>query len=445
LQRLRLILLAIASVPLACTAPPDVRTVDRIAAATGGAAVVFSVAGEPVDAPESPEVLTMVEAVRLGVLHSPALQASLARVRQAMAQAEQSRLLPNPILSVVVRFPEAGGRVNVEASLAADVVSMLWRHRRMAGADQRLWAASADAVNTALDVVQSVQERFVAMQMLEAEHALLLKRRELVRVMRSIVQSRVDAGEAPRPELTSVDAELVEVETELLEKESAILDERLALARLLGRPTDEAKWTIEPWPLPELPDRSESQWIEAAMKHRPELAMRRWQLAALGSDAAVAGWPFGEESELSLEAERDGGDWSAGPGVSIPLPFFDWGQARRAEIEAQLAEVRHQLTEAQRQVVEDVRRALAGLAGARASLRKLDEELIPLLQRRQEQTEASYRAGETDITTLIQAEQQLRSAQLRRVDLQRRLALHHIRLVRVSGGVRAIDDVGKQP
>ena len=97
------------------------------------------------------------DAVERAMRHDPGLQAALARVRAALAEADQARLLPNPVLSVALRFPEAGaGKPVIEAGLAADLLSVLQQPGRIKAADHRLRAASAEALTTALDLLFEV-------------------------------------------------------------------------------------------------------------------------------------------------------------------------------------------------------------------------------------------------------------------------------------------------
>src|SRR5437588_4457377 len=56
-----------------------------------------------VDGPQSGQTLTAAAAIRLALAHDPRVQASLAKVRIAEAEANQARLLPNPILTIDVR------------------------------------------------------------------------------------------------------------------------------------------------------------------------------------------------------------------------------------------------------------------------------------------------------------------------------------------------------
>jgi hypothetical protein len=98
-------------------------------------AIAFRVDAVPSDESGDPETLTMEEAVRLAVTTDPGIQASLARVRIALADAKQSRLLPNPILNLAFRFPQGGAAPVFEASLAQDLISILRIPRQSSAAE----------------------------------------------------------------------------------------------------------------------------------------------------------------------------------------------------------------------------------------------------------------------------------------------------------------------
>src|SRR5205823_175149 len=59
----------------------------------------------PTNAPEiPPDTLTIVEASRLALLRDAQVQIAVAKLRVAEAAAKQSRLLPNPLINLDVRF-----------------------------------------------------------------------------------------------------------------------------------------------------------------------------------------------------------------------------------------------------------------------------------------------------------------------------------------------------
>jgi cobalt-zinc-cadmium efflux system outer membrane protein len=383
------------------------------------------------DAP--PQTLTLPAAVEKALTTNPQLQAALARVRSAQAEARQSRLLPNPVLSVAVRYPEGGGKPTVEAGLAADLLSLLQRPGRVSAADHRLRAASAEAVSTALDVLKEVQERYFAVQALDELTPVLEARRKLLDRLLDISRSRLRAGEGTQLDVTTLESQRVELDLEIAEKQLELREERLALARLLGQPSGAADWKLTPFNAARTPLVAERDWIALALERRPEIQARKWEVAALGGDLSAARFAAIEGGDAGIDAERDDG-WGVGPAVSSPLPIFDWGQARREKLRADRTEAMHKLTEERRRVVEEVRRAHAAYGVLTDALAQARDRLIPLMQKRLEQAEGQYLSGQADITALALAEQELQAARARRIELERRAFEALSRLQRAVGG-----------
>jgi outer membrane protein, heavy metal efflux system len=204
--------------------PPDVQTESSALNAVSthsGEPLVFRTIGDPIDVPTSQPAdrLTLDEAVRWSVLRSPTLQAALARVRIAQAEAQQSRLLPNPVLSVAVRFPEAGvGKPIIDAGLTADLISVLRRPGAITAADARLRAASAEAVTVALDIATQAQERFYAIQSLEASLAVLRERGGLLQRLLDLAESRLRIGEGTKLDVVTLQTQRVELDAEIADK-----------------------------------------------------------------------------------------------------------------------------------------------------------------------------------------------------------------------------------
>ena len=417
-------------------APPRDHADERIADATGvRGAVALRVEGGPVDEPAADaQTLALPDAVRSALYIDPRLQAALARLDAARADARQSRLLPNPVLSVVFRWPEGGGSPAVEASLAAEVVQLLTRPGAARAADDRLRAAAAAAVGAALDVVADVRERYAAVQASGELIAVLRDRLAILDRLLGITRGRLDAGEATRFDLLGLESQRLELLAEIDAQDLEQREQRLALSRLIGQPSGAADWGLAPWQPETARPLSERQWVEVALEHRPEVQVRRYEVAALSAELGLTRLSPFDGAEVSADAEREGGDWSLGPGVSLPLPLFDFGQARRRKARAALVEARHELNLSRRQVVEETRRAYAALASTGASVRLVRDELVPLMERRRALGEEQFNAGQLDVTGLLQAEEQLRAARTRLVELQRRHTEALVRLQRAAGG-----------
>jgi outer membrane protein TolC len=284
--------------------------------------------GEPVDAATTQPARTLLllsDAVQAALDHDPRLQAALARIRAAEADANQARLLPNPIINFDVKFPEGGGRPKIEGSLAEDLVAVLEMPRRSSAADKRLRAASADALTTALDVVADVQEHYASVQALTAQARLLGGRRQLLERLAKIAQARVSAGEAAAIEATTIEAQQLSLSQEIGQRKADEMDERLVLARLTGQPSCAADWDVSAWTTPATPAGDERRWVVTALTRRPELAAGKWELAALGDDVALASFATFEGTQIGVITERDS-QWMTGPSISGPIPLLDWGQ-----------------------------------------------------------------------------------------------------------------------
>jgi outer membrane protein, heavy metal efflux system len=432
----RTTLLAALAVLGACrSSAPRLEPELRIAEATGVASSLeLRVEGGPVDERDDFGArLALSTALRRGLETSPELQAALARVRIAVADADQARLLANPLLAVVLRFPEHGGRANVDAGASLELLSILERPRRCDAADARLRATVAEAVSTSLAIVAEVTEHYAAAQSLDELASILRERRSLLARLIELARARLAFGEASRLDVTTLEAQGVEIELEIAELDAERRETRLALAHRIGRPSDRAEWTLDG--RAELPDlgADETAWIAAAAESRPEIQARRWELAALGDEAALAGSALWNGAEFGVEAERDG-DWAIGPAATAPLPLFDSGSTRRARADAEVIGARHELVRVRRAVVEEVRRAFASYAAAKAGFERVRNELIPLQLQRREQVEAIYLAGQADVTAVLLAEQDLQAAQVKLVELERKAAVSLARLERAVGG-----------
>lgn len=403
--------------------------------------------GDSTDAVYPPQSeLTLQEAIRRAVLGDSRLQALLARVRIALADAEQARLLPNPILEIAYRIPTAAADPDeIEIGISADLVSLLTRPGRSRAADDRLRGSVADAVDRALDVVVSVRGRYAAVQAFEELIPALEVRRDLLRRLVTVAQERLDSGEGTRLDVTSLRTQEAELDLDLLDLAREKRDVRLELALLMGQPSGVATWSVERRPVAgPLPIEGEERWVDMALARRPDITSLRWELEALKEEAQLAGVTILEGGSAGISAEKAEG-WSIGPALSIPIPLFDFGSTRRARAEAVLIEAQHRLHEARRLAVSEVRRAYASNVALQRSVERLRDVVLPLQRQRREEIEAIYLGGQTDITTLIIVEQDLRLSQVKLVELEQRAAIARAVLERAVGGPTAAVQVASEP
>ncbi|MCC6579256.1 MAG: TolC family protein [Phycisphaeraceae bacterium] len=435
--------LSLSAVALAagCSLNPRWPDPEAEAARLAGQAAIIKVdeTGGVLDAPAFDAAqLGYAQAIRESLTHAPAIQAALARVRQAYAAAEQERLLPNPVLTVALKLPVGGGSPTVEPGLAAELMNLLLMPGRVDAADHRLRAAGAEALAVTLDVLAQVQRCYIQVQALDASMPVLEERRRLTERMLDIARSRLQGGEGTRLDVTTLEAQRIEMDEEIAEQELARQEARLELARLIGRPGGGIDWLLDAQGESAATPGDEKTWLRAALEHRPEIAVKTWELKALGVDLRQTRWSLLEDAGVGVEAEgtarSDADDWQVGPAWSVPLPLFDWGQARRDLLRARRLETSHQRNQIRREVIEEVRRAYAACEASRKACQRVGGLLIPLLERRRREAESQYQAGQCDVMALILADQDLQTARMKLIELHRRAAESFVRLRRAAGG-----------
>jgi outer membrane protein TolC len=418
------------------TVPPGHDTARQIQSASGLAtAIAFHTDSLPLNAAKASNTLTLSEAIEGALRQSAELQIALAEVRVAQAEAHQSRLLPNPVLDIALRFPEGGGSTIVETSVSADLVKVLQMPRRISASDAALRAASARAVTIALDAIAKTQRGYFTVHALRSEVELITQRTSHLTELLAIAQARLKAGEITQLDVTTLKAEQAVAAIDLRDRKLQLDLEELALARLLGQPGGTTDWSLAT-PLPAIPTTGdESGNITRALRTRPEIQAERWQLASLKDHRALARLAWLKGAAAGLDAERDS-DWSLGPSVDVPLPLFDWGQAQRAKARAQAIAARHRLTKTLRQIVQEVRQAQVSLAQLGVIVRQAREELVPLQTERVRLARAVYEAGQSDITPMRLAELDLLEARRKLLQLELRTALASTQLERSMGGAK---------
>lgn len=377
--------------------------------------------------------LTLARALRLAVQHDPRIQAAIAAVRAAEADALQIRLMPNPILTASVRFREAGGDPVYDIGLAGDLLWLLQRPRKVSAADAHLRASVSDAIESLLDVLEEVQEAYNNSQGIEEELQALKERQQLTARLLKLGEARLKAGEAAGIDVIALQTQQLQSEVDVEEKLQEQTEAALNLARLIGQPSAALTFRLAPRTALSPITGPESQWIDAALRSRPDLRAKRWELAALGDERALTELAWIEGTQVGPQAEWDQ-DWTVGPGITMPLPIFDWGQAKNAKASAELMQARHQMTQLQRQAIQEVRTQYLAYSASLSTLAKTRQQLVPLLEKRADLTRKSYQAGETDVANLLLAEEDLIDGRMKMIALQRKTLTARAKLQRSVGG-----------
>jgi cobalt-zinc-cadmium efflux system outer membrane protein len=381
--------------------------------------------------------LTLDETLRLALVNSRSLQAEFQEIGVAHADWVQSRLLSNPSLDVLLRFPSGGGTSILEAFLGGELLE-IWR------IPVRSEAARKELENTVLGVAR---EAGVLLADVRKAYYVVVAKEELHRVARDsaeladrsyqAVRALHDAGAADAfdenlAQAPSLGAELAERAARIEANEA-----KRELAKLVSieRPVEKILLTD---PLPELPEAT----LDPERLVADALASRL-DLQAL--DAAVEAL----ESQVRYERRKAWGDVNAGvsfqeqgaadgsdvvgPGLSWTLPIFDQNQAQVAKAEFRLEQLNKVREAAQIAVAQDVRSGADRLNSARSNLEFYRGSFLPQAQRSLDLAEESYSAGRASILALVEMQRQVLDARRSHVALRLEAAASAADLERALG------------
>ncbi len=275
---------------------------------------------------------------------------------------------------------------------------------------------------------------------IRAVHGLLSEDRANV----ALVRGAVEAGSEPRLDVLTAQTQLASDETVLPPLHQKLATARHALAVLLGRAP--ASWR-EPDPKLSqmtLPGRVPVSLPSELLERRPDILAATAQLRAATAAVGVATANLYPQimlsGTLSQEALRpahlfDASSlaWSLISGVTAPL--FEGGKLH-AERRAAL-DVLHERADLYQQVVVGAFGQVADALDALrhdAQLRAAEARALALSRRRLKLERASYRAGNSGLLPVLDAQRQRERAKLGLLGAEQRQYLDTIRLLLAAGG-----------
>ena len=360
---------------------PDLQPERMVAdAASLDSAITLRNGSEPLDVADPlPSPLTHAAAAELAVRNSPEVQAALAEVRAALADAEQARLLSNPVLDLNVRF---GGKDEViEAGLAQPLIDLLRRPAASRAAATRGCGRRHSGRSwRRLDVLRDVNRTYVEAVVADERLDLLDRQAALLDRLLEVAEQRQQAGEATTLDVTGFRARRAALDAQAIARRAERRSARLTLARLIGRPSGDVEFTLEP-PTDATPLAAERDYLLTALSARPEVQTARYELAALGEEVTLAGLAPFDGLGVGIATETEGST-SVGPAFGSPIPIFDFGTQQKAKARADVLAGRHRLIGMSRRVIEEVRQARAAAVAADESVDAIANTLLPLQRNR---------------------------------------------------------------
>jgi cobalt-zinc-cadmium efflux system outer membrane protein len=404
------------------------------------------------------------EAVQVALLNNRHMQATYESLGVAQADLVQAGLLKNPVFGVELGFVEGGGvssssdgtaasgdtfrtlasggrivplhtvptppgttggdvgNTTLDLSLAFDFLDVFYMPLRKSIARERFEETKAQVTGDVLRLASEVRTAFYELQ--AAQQLVELRRTVLqaAELSHEMSERLHRAGNMTDLQLSAERGSYERARIDLAISDAEVVRNKERLNRLMGLWGEETTWqpsgALREPPTEEMSlDQLESRAVEQSLELEAVRRRIRATGRALGLSRATGLIP---EAELGVTGTRASGIWVVGPTLAVPIPIFDWGQARRAALMAELRRQQQHYAATAIDLRSEVRDARAQLVAARELEAHYRTVLVPLHAQLVEQTQAELNAMLVGPLELLEAKQQ--EIQTRRDHLQSLLA-----------------------
>ena len=376
------------------------------------------------------------DAVALALIHSRALQAALAEHAANLSGAQAQARLPNPVFAFE-RLVQGDHKELTRVLTIGLTEFITWPQRqRVAQSAQqaeRLRSASA-IVQTTLDARRAWVEAVSAQQKLSHFEDVL----SAAQAAATLAQRMHSAGNFNRVALGREQRALLEARNAHTRAQFAALAAREALLRTLSLTETQAAQLQLPPRLPDLPPSPEPTAPDThALRERLDMQLAQAQLHATARDLGltrVTSWIDGLQLSGVRKTESASDPWR-GYAIELPLPLFDWGDARRDAAQAlylaQLNRTAQTAIEARSQLVQ----AHHAYRSALEIAQRHQNELAPLRQSLAEEAQLLYNGMQLSVFDLLAQAREHAAEVVAALDAQREFWLAQAQLAAARAGL----------
>lgn len=352
----------------------------------------------PLDAPT---------AVRVALLNSQSLQASLATLEISEADRVQAGILPNPLLSVG-RLRE-GEVVEIERLISFNVLSLVTLPWRARYAGQQTDLAKLRAAQAVIQHAADTRKAWFNAVAAQQTANYLRDAREAAEAAGELARRMAKVGNWSRLQQAREQATLADIAAQLARAQQSAVAEREKLTRLMGLWGDQAGYTL-PDRLPELPKELPQRADIEAQALRERLDVRaakdeaRYVADSLGftrATGAINVLELGWQRNTTFDNASGHKDTARGPEIEITLPLFDWGQGRAARAEATYRQALSKVGAVAVQARSEVRESWHGWRTSYDVARHYSDEIVPLAKFINDETLLRYNGMLSSVWDLL--------------------------------------------
>lgn len=349
--------------------------------------------------------LTADIAIQIALLNNPKIQAFFEEIGIARAHLVEAGLLSNPAFEIEIRYPHVKGlKTNIEYLLTTSLLDifLIPLRTKLASTDlqQTKLKVSNEILNLAFDVREIYYELVSERQKIKYIRSIV----ELTSINNDIFSKQIAIGNVNTLEFQLAQSRFLEAELELSESQAEIIRLNEKFKRLLGFECDVCLIFPE-----ELHEEVKYQGFDVyalesiALQERLDLQIARYELIRLSQKLGLKEWWTYTKLNGGLAGERDpDGTQLIGPGLSGEIPIFNYGQADRMRLLAELRQAQDHFAELEIRVRSEVREAHNLLMSYLKIIIDYEERLLPMQEKISSSSEELYNVMKLGVDKLLE-------------------------------------------
>jgi outer membrane protein TolC len=323
-------------------------------------------------------------AVRIALLNNPSLQMSFAALSISEADRAQAARLPNPHFAFG-RLTE-GQKLELERMLTFNVLDLLTLPWRARYAGQQAELARLRAAQEVLQLAADTRKAWINAVAARQTAQYLQTAQEAAEAGAELGRRMARVGNWSRLQQAREQLTLADVTAQLARAQQTALAEREKLIRLMGLWGAQIQFTL-PDRLPDIPGAPrelndvQAQALRGRLDVRAAQDESRYVADNLGLQrvtGVIDALDFSVKRNTTFNRESGTRESARGWEVELPLPIFDWGQARNARSEATYMQSVARVHEVAIRARSEAREAYHGYRTAWDLARHYRDEVVPL-------------------------------------------------------------------
>ena len=397
--------------------------------------------------------LTAEQAVVTALKNNREIRGQVEEIAVGRADLVQAGLLPNPVLSLTLRFPfdpVSGG--SFVGAQAVQTFTALWlRPTRIKAADARLNATVLGVSDKALRLVADVKASHAKIAYGQRSVTITEESIAAAKILAGKVEGQRKAGASTQLAVNRVRQQIKTLDEDLRRQQRELAKERRRLLEFMGFASAAGDWTAalaanedeathEPAPPEAI---TEDVVISLATTQRLDVAATRALVEANATDLSTEERNRLKDLGLGVDFERDvDGKHTIGPVLNVPIPIFDTNKAQIAKAGslARVALANHEAVV--QRAVREARVAYIGMTQASAAADDFRHDTLggaadlpERLRYNQQHVGESFQAGEATLIDWLDIVRERQQALQTLNDLRLEAALSRIELEYAVGGM----------